>query len=190
MPLDTKSDETLFGGVTWWFKRKEFYITRHSVPSDCSAVRSHMRILSVISLKKFERYDYAFLREIVIRRADYKEYNILKDFKNLHPNDFEDLYMLHLQGKLNHLPRSDKVHLYHTPNMDALGFLFKEDFTIVSEPRALDHMVKDFSLFEYNRGMENRIWLEDNKRRFKELIEVIERRLKIRRIFKNLESFV
>ncbi|GKB19408.1 hypothetical protein Tco_0853331, partial [Tanacetum coccineum] len=116
-PSDTKSDGTLFGGVTWWFKRKEFYITRHSVPSDCSAVRSHMRILSVISLKKFERYDYAFLTEIVIRRVDYKEYNISEDFKNLHPNDFNDLYLLHLQGKLNHLPGSDKVHLYNVVNM-------------------------------------------------------------------------
>nr|GEU42514.1 retrovirus-related Pol polyprotein from transposon TNT 1-94 [Tanacetum cinerariifolium] len=34
-------------------------------------------------------------------KADYKEYKILDaDFKNLHPNDFEDLYLLHLQGKV------------------------------------------------------------------------------------------
>ncbi|GJQ99661.1 hypothetical protein Tco_0522646 [Tanacetum coccineum] len=38
--------------------------------------------------------------------------------------------------------------------------------------------------------MEHRIWSENGKRRSKELIEVIEKRLKIRRIFKNLESFV
>ncbi|GJW86903.1 hypothetical protein Tco_0162243 [Tanacetum coccineum] len=55
-------------------------------------VRSHMRILSVISIKTYERYGYNYLREIVLRRADYKEYKISeKDFKNLHPNDFEDL---------------------------------------------------------------------------------------------------
>ncbi|GJV24966.1 hypothetical protein Tco_1377661 [Tanacetum coccineum] len=102
----------------WWFKRKEFYITRHNAPSDRHAVRSHMRILSVVSLKKFERYGYTFLKEIVIRKADYKEYKISEaDFKNLHPNDFEDSYLLHLQGKLNHLPGSDKVHLYNAVNM-------------------------------------------------------------------------
>ncbi|GJR55414.1 hypothetical protein Tco_1405935 [Tanacetum coccineum] len=219
--------------------RQEFYVTRHNAPSDRHAVRSHMRILSVISLKKFERYGYAFLKEIVIRRADYKEYKISEaDFKNLHPNDFEDLYLLHLQGKLNNLPGSDKVHLYNAvnmwirnivirqcvgdlqlgiesyqtklnltqPNWDASYFLFKEDYTIVSKPRAviyrdrnevkkimrinevhkfsdgtltrvldkLDHMVKDFKLFEYNRGMENRIWSEDDKRRSEEFIENIQ----------------
>ncbi|GKE39447.1 hypothetical protein Tco_1462852 [Tanacetum coccineum] len=60
-------------------------------------VRSHMRILSVVSLKTLERYGYAYLKEIVLHRADYKEYKISEvDFKNLHPNDFEDLYLLHL----------------------------------------------------------------------------------------------
>ncbi|GKC68346.1 hypothetical protein Tco_1100944 [Tanacetum coccineum] len=38
--------------------------------------------------------------------------------------------------------------------------------------------------------MENRIWSEDDKRRSKEFMEVIERRLKIRIIFRSLESFV
>ncbi|GKD13378.1 hypothetical protein Tco_1197785 [Tanacetum coccineum] len=220
-----------YGITHWWFKIKEFYITRHNAPSDRHAVRSHMRILSVASLKKFKRYSYAFLKEIVIRRADYKEYKISEtDFKNLHLNDFEDLYLLHLQGKLNHLPGSDKLNIesYQTKlnltqlNWDASNFLYKEDYTIISKPRAviyrdrnevkkmmqinevhklsdgtltrvldkLDHMVKDFRLFEYNRGMENRIWSEDDKMRIEEFIKVIERRLKIRRIFGNLKTFV
>ncbi|GKC29291.1 hypothetical protein Tco_1036585 [Tanacetum coccineum] len=54
----------------------------------------------------------------------------------------------------------------------------------------LDHMVKDFKLFKYNPGIETRIWSEDNRRRSKEFMEVIKRRLKIRRIFRSLESFV
>ncbi|GJY53742.1 hypothetical protein Tco_0445406 [Tanacetum coccineum] len=86
-----------YGISHWWFKRKEFYITRHSAPSDRSTVRSHMRVLNVVSLKTYARYGYSFLKEIVLRRADYKEYKISKaDFKNLHPNDFKDLYLLHL----------------------------------------------------------------------------------------------
>ncbi|GJV29495.1 hypothetical protein Tco_1385943 [Tanacetum coccineum] len=166
---DDKGRSAAYGISHWWFKCKEFYITRHSAPSDRSKVRSHIRILSVISLKTFERYGYTFLKEIVLRRADYKEYKISKaDFKNLHLNDFEDLYLLHLQ------------------DWDASDFLFKEDYTIVSKPRAviyrdrndqkkmmretevhkfsdgmlnrildkLNHMVKDFKLFKYNPGME------------------------------------
>nr|GEW18307.1 hypothetical protein [Tanacetum cinerariifolium] len=107
-----------YGISHWSFKRKEFYITRHDAPSDHSKVRSHMRILSVISLKTYERCRYTFLKEIVLRRADYKEYKISEaDFRNLHPNDFEDLYLLHLQGQLNHLSRDDKVHLFNAVNL-------------------------------------------------------------------------
>ncbi|GKE35146.1 hypothetical protein Tco_1454468 [Tanacetum coccineum] len=143
-----------YGISHWWFKRKEFYITRHSASSNRSAVRSHLWILSVVSLKTYERYGYTFLKKIVLRRADYKEYKISEaGFKNLHPNNFEDLYLLHLQDKL-------------------------------------DHMVKDFKLFKFNSGIETRIWSEVDRRRSKEFMEVIERRLKIRRIFKSLESFV
>ncbi|GKB09879.1 hypothetical protein Tco_0843802 [Tanacetum coccineum] len=209
-----------YGISYWWFKRKELYITRHSAPFDHSKVRSHMQILSVVSLKTFERYKYTFLKEIVLRRADYKEYKILKvDFKNLHPNDFEDLYLLHFQGQLNHLSSADKVHLF---NADASYFLFKEDYTIVSKPRAviykdkndqkkmmqetevhkfsdgtlnrildkLDHIVKDFKMFKYNPGMETTVWSKDDKKRSKEFMELIERRLKISRIFRSLESFI
>nr|GFC27409.1 hypothetical protein [Tanacetum cinerariifolium] len=149
-------------------------------------------------------------------RADYKEYKISEsDFKNLHPNDFEDLYLLYLQGKLNHLSFADKVHLYNAvnlwirnivirkcmedlklsiesyqtkliltqPNWDASEFLFKEDYTIVNKPRAfsdgtlqrtlekLDHMVKYFMQFNFNPGMENRIWFEVDRKRSKDFIE-------------------
>nr|GEV58163.1 hypothetical protein [Tanacetum cinerariifolium] len=182
--------------------------------------------------------------------ADYQDYKISEaDFKNLHSNDFEDLYLLQLQAKLNHLSGADKVSLFNAvnlwirsivirhrvedlqtgvesyqmklnltqPSWDAYDFLFKEDYTIVHKPKAviyrdrnnqkkmmretevhkfsdgtltrfqekLDHIVKDFRLFKFNPGMENRIWSEGDKRRSKEFIEVIERSLNIRRIFRN-----
>ncbi|GJU79301.1 hypothetical protein Tco_1276371 [Tanacetum coccineum] len=107
-----------YGITYWWFRRKQFYINQHSEPSDHEAVRSQMRILSVIRVKTFEKYGYNYLREIILRRADYKEYKILeKDLKNLHPNDFEDLYLLNIQDKLNHLSKSDKIHLHTAVNM-------------------------------------------------------------------------
>ncbi|GJV31089.1 retrovirus-related pol polyprotein from transposon TNT 1-94 [Tanacetum coccineum] len=245
----------VYGITHWWFRRKEFYINKHSESSDREAVRSHMRILSVVSVKVFEKYGYNYLREIILRRADYQEYKISeKDFKNLHPNDFEDLFLLNIQEKLNHLPKTDKTSLhtavnmwirnlvirnrvgdlqlgiesYQTkvnlerPNWDAADYYFKEDYTIVPKPRAvvyrdrnnqrklmrlnelhkfsdgtltrvmekLDQMVKDFHLFEYNKGMETRKWSEDDKRRSKDFITAIEKRLQIRRIYRSLESFV
>ncbi|GJS34067.1 hypothetical protein Tco_0532449 [Tanacetum coccineum] len=119
--IESKHDYDIsaaYGISHWWFKHKEFYITRHSAPFNHRAVRSHMRILSVISLKTFSRYGYTFLKEIVLCRANYQEYKISEaDFKNLHPNDFEDMYLLHLQGKLNYLSGSDKVHLFNAVNL-------------------------------------------------------------------------
>nr|GEU85385.1 hypothetical protein [Tanacetum cinerariifolium] len=150
------------GGPPGQFKRKEFYITRHDAPSDRNKVRSHMRILSLISLKIYERYMYTFLKEIVLRRADYKEYKISDaDFKNLHLNDFEDLYLLHLQDKFDQkkMMRETKVHKF-------------SDGTLNRILDKLDHMVKDFKLFEYNPSMEIRIWSGDNKRRNKNFMEV------------------
>ncbi|GJU58772.1 hypothetical protein Tco_1236538 [Tanacetum coccineum] len=202
-----------------------------------------------------EKYGYNFLRGSFFAEADYQEYKISeKDFKNLHPNDFEDLFLLNIQEKLNHLPKTDKTSLhtavnmwirnlvirnrvgdlqlgiesYQTkvnlerPNWDAADYYFKEDYTIVPKPRAvvyrdrnnqrklmrlnelhkfsdgtltrvmekLDQMVKDFHLFEYNKGMETRKWSEDDKRRSKDFITAIEKRLQIRRIYRSLESFV
>ncbi|GJS23031.1 reverse transcriptase domain-containing protein [Tanacetum coccineum] len=107
-----------YGITHWWFKRKEFYINRHNAPSNHRAVRSHMQILSVVSIKTYERYGYTYLRKIILRRADYKEYKISEaGFKNLLLNDFENLYLLHLQGKLNHLSGADKVHLFNAVNL-------------------------------------------------------------------------
>nr|GEX53637.1 integrase, catalytic region, zinc finger, CCHC-type, peptidase aspartic, catalytic [Tanacetum cinerariifolium] len=183
-----------YGISHWWFKRKEFYITRHYASSNCSQVRSHMQILSIISLKTYERYGYAFLKEIFLRRADYKENKISKaDFRNLHPNDFEDLYLLYLQDytivskpmAVIYIDRKDQKKMMRETKVHKFN-----DGTLNRILDKLDHMVKDFKLYEYNPGMETRIWYEDDRRRINNFMEVIERRLKIRRIFRSLKSFV
>ncbi|GJR94003.1 ribonuclease H-like domain-containing protein [Tanacetum coccineum] len=65
---------------------------------------------SGFSLKVFEKYGYNYLREIILRRADYQEYKISeKDFKNLHPNDFDRSCSINIQEKHQHLPKKDKI---------------------------------------------------------------------------------
>ncbi|GJR49740.1 hypothetical protein Tco_1400261 [Tanacetum coccineum] len=76
-------------------------------------------------------------------------------------------------------------------NLMRLNELHKfSDGTLTRVMEKLDHMVKDFHLFEYNKGMETRKWSEDDKRRSKDFITAIEKRLQIRRIYRSLESFV
>nr|GEU89158.1 integrase, catalytic region, zinc finger, CCHC-type, peptidase aspartic, catalytic [Tanacetum cinerariifolium] len=101
-----------YGISHWWFHRQKFYIDRHIADLSRKVVRTHMRILSVVSIKAYSRYGYDYLKEITLRRADYQEYTIAeKDFKNLYPSDFEYLNLLLLQGYLNHLSGSDKCML-------------------------------------------------------------------------------
>ncbi|GJS48554.1 hypothetical protein Tco_0598675 [Tanacetum coccineum] len=73
-----------------------------------------MQILSVNRIKTLEKYGYNYLREIILRRADYKEYNISeKDFKNLHPNDFfEDLYLLNIMTNSTILSKTGTRSIY------------------------------------------------------------------------------
>ncbi|GKA57489.1 hypothetical protein Tco_0756677 [Tanacetum coccineum] len=91
----------------------------------------------------------------------------------------------------------EECHLLLTDQVDLVNPEGHRVVPDVSKPLPLGgppgtqvHMVKDFKLFMYNPGMETRIWSEDDRRMSKEFMEVIERRLKIRRIFRSLESFV
>ncbi|GJU46973.1 hypothetical protein Tco_1204239 [Tanacetum coccineum] len=193
--------------------------------------------------------------KIVLRRADLKEYTIAeRDFKHMYPSDFEDLYLLNLQGHLNHLSPEDKkilttavnlwtrnlvirqrvedfqlgIESYQTqlnltkPRWEATGFEFKHDYTVIDSPRAvtfrdrygvqmimrfneihkfsdgtlqqideaLDYRVKEFQINRTNPGMNTRFWTKKDVDRSKDFMFAIQKRLKTRRIFRNLESFV
>ncbi|GKC50037.1 hypothetical protein Tco_1072782 [Tanacetum coccineum] len=55
---------------------------------------------------------------------------------------------------------------------------------------ALDYRVKEYKVNQLNPGMNTRFWTAKDVTRSKEFIHAIERRLKTRRIFRNLECFV
>ncbi|GJU96926.1 hypothetical protein Tco_1326197, partial [Tanacetum coccineum] len=251
-----KYDIAAMHGISyWWFQRQRFYIDRHTSKDDRRAVRTHMRILSVVRIEVFSLYGYDYMKKIVLRRADLQEYIIAeRDFKYLYPSDFEDLYLLNLQGHLNHLPPTDKkilttavnlwtrnlvirqrvedfqlgIESYRTqlnltkPRWDATGFEFKHDFTVIDSLRAvtfrdkygvqmimrfneihkfsdgtlqqideaLDCRVKEFKVNRMNPGLNTRFWTRKDVDRSKEFMFAIQKRLKTRRIFRNLESFV
>ncbi|GKE79936.1 hypothetical protein Tco_1549936 [Tanacetum coccineum] len=56
-----------------------------------------MKIISVIRVKVDKQFGYSYLEEIVVRRADQKEYTFKEgDFPRLHLNDIEDMLLLHI----------------------------------------------------------------------------------------------
>ncbi|GJU85672.1 hypothetical protein Tco_1293218 [Tanacetum coccineum] len=181
----------------------------------------------VVRIEVFSLYGYDYMKKIVLRRADFKEHIIAeRDFKYLYPSDFEDLYLLNLQGHLDHLPPKDKkilittvnlwtrylvirqrvedfqlgIESYQTqlnltkPRWDATGFEYKNDFTVIESPRAideaLDYRVKEFMVNRMNPGLNTWFWTRKDVERIKEFMFAIQKWIKTRRIFHNLESFV
>ncbi|GKB07030.1 hypothetical protein Tco_0835263 [Tanacetum coccineum] len=63
-------------------------------------------------VKVDKQFGYGYLEEIVVRRADPKEYTFKEgDFPRLHMNDIKDMLLLHVQNKLFNLPGNDIVDL-------------------------------------------------------------------------------
>nr|GEU90662.1 histone deacetylase 14 [Tanacetum cinerariifolium] len=109
---------TMYGISYRWFQRQHFYIDRHISKGDRRAVRTYTWILSVVRIEVFLMYGYDYMKKIVLRQADLNEHVIAeRDFKYLYPSDFEDLYLLNLQGHLNHLPPKDKKILTTAVNL-------------------------------------------------------------------------
>nr|GEY96539.1 E-beta-farnesene synthase [Tanacetum cinerariifolium] len=214
----------MYGISHWWFQRQRFYIDRHTSEGYRRAVRTHMRILSVVRIKVFSMYVYDYMKKIVLRRADLNEHVIAeRDFKYLYPSDFEDLYLLNLQEDFQLGIESYQTQLNLTkPRWDATGFEYKHDYTVIDSPRdvtfqdrygvqmimrfneihkfsdgtlqqideVLDYRVKEFKINMMNPGLNTRFWTRKDVDRSKEFMFAIQKRLKTRRIFRNLESFI
>nr|GFC16834.1 hypothetical protein [Tanacetum cinerariifolium] len=151
-------------------------------------------------IKVFSMYGYDYMKKIVLRRADLNEHVIAeRDFKYLYPSDFEDLYLLNLQGHLNHLPPKDKKILTTTINQWTRHLVIRqrvEDFQLGIESYQTQLnltkplWVKEFIINRINPGLNTRFWTRKDVDQSKAFMFAIQRRLKTRRIFRNLESFV
>nr|GEV02004.1 hypothetical protein [Tanacetum cinerariifolium] len=120
--------------------------------------------------------------KIALHRADPNEHVIAeRDFKYLYPSDFEDLYLLNLQGHLDHLPPKDKKILTTAVNQWTRHLHIDE---------ALDYRVKEFRINRMNPGLNTRFWTKKDVDRSRAFMFAIQKHLKTRRIFRNLESFV
>ncbi|GJU87766.1 hypothetical protein Tco_1295312 [Tanacetum coccineum] len=122
----------MYGISHWWFQRQRFYIDRFSSDGDRRAVRTHMRILSVVRIVVYSNVGYNYMKKIVLRRADLKEHVIAeRDFKHMYPSDFEDLYLLNLQGHLNHLSPDDKKILTTAVNLWTRNLVIRHRVEVV-----------------------------------------------------------
>nr|GEV82181.1 hypothetical protein [Tanacetum cinerariifolium] len=137
-----KYDITAMYGIShWWFQRQRFYIDRHTSEDDRRAVRTHIRILSVVRIEVFSMYGYDYMKKIVLRRAYLNEHVISeRDFKYLYPSDFEDLHLV-IRQRVKDFQLG--IESYQTqlnltkPRWDATSFKYKHDYTVIDSPRAV-----------------------------------------------------
>nr|GFA45772.1 hypothetical protein [Tanacetum cinerariifolium] len=201
---ECKYDIVAMCGIShWWFQRQRFYIDRHTSEGDRNAVRTHMRILSVVRIEFFSMYGYDYMKKMRILMSMLSQNKTSKDFQ---------LGIESYQTQLN----------LTKPRWDTTSFEYKHDYTVIDSLRAvtfrdrygvqmmmrfneiykfsdgtlqqideaLDYRVKEFKINRMNPGLNMRFWTRKDVDRSKAFMFAIHKRLKTRRIFRNLESFV
>ncbi|GJT61612.1 hypothetical protein Tco_1005145 [Tanacetum coccineum] len=101
-------------------------------------------ILSVTRVKVDKQYGYGYLEEIVVRRADRKEYTFKEgDFKRLHLNDIE-------------------ICFYYKFNNKLVSDLLFSNGTLKSVYEILHYRLLNFKL-GYNKDMPKRKWIDEDQ---------------------------
>nr|GEV11803.1 retrovirus-related Pol polyprotein from transposon TNT 1-94 [Tanacetum cinerariifolium] len=134
---------TLYGISHWWFQRKRFYIDRHTSKGDRSAVRTHMRILSVVKIKVFSMYGIeSYQTQLNLTKPqwdamgfEYKhDYTVIDSPKAVM---FRDKYGVQMMMRFN------EIHKF-------------SDGTLQQIDKALDYRVKEFRINMMNPGLNTR----------------------------------
>nr|GEU41362.1 hypothetical protein [Tanacetum cinerariifolium] len=180
------------------------------------AVRTHMWILSVVRIKVFSMNGYDYMKKIVLCCADLNEHVIAeRDFKYLYPSDFEDMYLLGIESYQTQLnltkPQWDATGFEYKQDYTVIdspkAVMFWDKYgvqmmmrfneihkfsngTLQQIDKALDYRVKEFRINKMNLCLNTRFWTRKDVDRSKAFMFAIHKRLKTRRIFRNLESFV
>ncbi|GJV16493.1 hypothetical protein Tco_1361816 [Tanacetum coccineum] len=148
--------------ITGGFRRKGFYIKQQVSPYDREAVRSQMRETYSSGLKVSNK-DKTLIGQMGCSRTITSK-KITRLSLSQEPLSTED------RNDQRKLMRLNELHKF-------------SDGTLTRVMEKLDHMVKDFLLFEYNKGMETRKWSEDDKRKKPKRTSslTIEKRIQIRK---------
>nr|GEY62477.1 retrovirus-related Pol polyprotein from transposon TNT 1-94 [Tanacetum cinerariifolium] len=182
----------------------------HTSEGDRRAIRTHMQILSVFRIEVVSMYGYDYMKKIVLRRADLNEHTRHLVIKQ-RVEDFQ-LGIESYQTQLNLTkPRWDATGFEYKHEYTVIdssrAVTFRDrygvqmimrfnkihkfsDGTLHQIDEALDYRVKEFKVNRINPGLNTRFWTRKDVDRSKDFMFAIQKWLKTRRIFRNLESFV
>ncbi|GKA09784.1 hypothetical protein Tco_0689217 [Tanacetum coccineum] len=135
-------------------------------------VYSRHKIVSVKKTVVDRKHGYGYLKNIVVKRSDQKDYEFMEsDFPRLNMNDLEDMYLLKVQGKIHHLDGVDEFDM-----INALLLYIR---------RIVNKRVEDAQL-----GVESQSWTEKDKQSSNSMRKKIEQTLQEQRHMRRLESYV
>ncbi|GKA67551.1 hypothetical protein Tco_0767468 [Tanacetum coccineum] len=146
-----------------------------------------------------KNYGYGYLKEIVVKIADHKEYTFDK-IHNINGVDEFDLInalQLYIRRILIKKRVEDALGELHTKWIDNQKMLMRadelhklSDGTLNKVYNKLDVMLRDNRLGFLNEGMTDREWTKKDKDRTRPILKKIEKTLRERRRFRRLEHFV
>ncbi|GJR32941.1 hypothetical protein Tco_1109173 [Tanacetum coccineum] len=196
-----------YGISHWWFKRQKFYIDRHSAETNRKSY----------FLRRADNQEYIItendfkdsVTDVTLRLCT----SLL--FRNLVIRQRVEDFQLGIESYQTQLnltkPRWEAIGLefmHHYKILDSpravvfrdkygmqMIMYFNEihkfsDRTLQQIDEALDYRVKEFKVNKVNPGLNTRFWTKNDVIKSKQFMFAIQKRLKLRRIFRNLESFV
>ncbi|GKC84347.1 hypothetical protein Tco_1140064, partial [Tanacetum coccineum] len=159
-------------------------------------VYSRMKVLSIVRITVDKQFGYGYLKKIVVRRADQKEYTFKEaDFPRLRFSfsfeesfpglDDKEPYTIFYEPRgVVYLYKDDKTYLMRKDKVHKF-----RDATIKKVCNKLDYMLHNFVL-DYNESMPKRKWIEKDQQRTTSMLKALENTLLTRRIMRSLECFV
>ena len=97
--------DALFGIQNWSERRKLSYAHRRERTS--GDVKNKGRIVAIKQILEDRRFDYVYMKEIVVKRQDEQLYKFCEaDFPHLYLDDVEDMYLEKVQGRMRGFPTS------------------------------------------------------------------------------------
>nr|GEV57543.1 hypothetical protein [Tanacetum cinerariifolium] len=175
-----------------------------------------MRILSVVRIEVFSMYGYDYMKKIVPRHEDLNEHVIAeRDFKQLVIRQRVEDVQLRIESyqtqvnltKPQWMATGFEYKHDYTVIESPRAVIFRDKYgvqmmmrfneihkfsngTLQQIVEALDYRVKEFRINRMNPGLNTRFWTRKDVDRYNAFMFAIQRCLRTRRIFRNLESFV
>ncbi|GJT18498.1 hypothetical protein Tco_0877204 [Tanacetum coccineum] len=108
-------------------------------------VYSRHKIVSVKKIVVDRKHGYGYLKNIVVKRSDQKDYEFMElDFPRLNLNDLEDMYLLKVQGKIHHLDGVDEFDLINALLLYIRRIVIKKrPYTTMGDPKGIMYLNKE-----------------------------------------------